>query len=36
MRYSIVYFADLFDHYIIGHRWPWLCDKIGLSSWWDK
>lgn len=35
LKYILIWLFDKFDHHILDHRFHWICDKIGLSSWWN-
>lgn len=36
LKYRLIKLADWIDEHIIGHRFYWLCQLIGLSSWWGE
>jgi len=34
LKLRIIKLLDWFDDRIIGHRFYWLCHRIGTSDWW--
>ena len=36
MRKAAIRALDLFDAWILGHRWYRLCQWIALHPWWGK
>jgi len=36
IRYTLISLADWIDDRVLSHRfYPWLCNRILDSSWWD-
>lgn len=36
LKYIIIWILDKIDDKLIKHRCHYICDKIGLSNWWNR
>lgn len=36
MKKWLIQLADHFDHYVLRHSFYGVCQRIGLSHWWDE
>ena len=36
LKLCLIHLLDKFDNYVLKHRFYWVCQKVGLSSWWGN
>ena len=35
LKLTLIRIADWIDAHILEHRFYWICERVGNSSWWD-
>jgi hypothetical protein len=34
LKLRLIHFLDFLDDRVLDHRFPWLCDRLAMCSWW--
>jgi hypothetical protein len=36
MKLLLIHLADMFDNWVLRHRFYWVCQRVSNSSWWGE
>lgn len=36
LKYAVILALDMFDRYVLDHRFYWFCYWLGTHPWWGE